>query len=65
MNIARIDALRNEIVDEFGVFLNDSAKLLGTGQKAAGRRSRVSTNKLTKLFKQWRELTLEAGDDKK
>lgn len=63
MKIASVATLRHEIETEMNIWLGDSAKLLGTGNKSAGRRSRVSSNRLTHLFKEWRRLTMEADNE--
>ena len=62
MNFVSKEVLRMEIEEEMSDWLTDAMKLIRTGNKSAGRRSRVSSNRLTKLFKEWRRLTVEADN---
>lgn len=51
--------LFDRINDEIVSFQEDSNKFLVNGNKAAGVRSRKSSLALTKLFKEWREKSVE------
>jgi hypothetical protein len=55
----KIQGLVKEIEKLSNEFMTDATSNLG-GNKAAGRRARKATMALTKLFKEYRNLTVEA-----
>ena len=56
-----MEELKAKIEKAFGLFQNN-AVLAIKGNKAAAQRSRVASNELTRLFKDWRTQTLEQGN---
>ena len=58
----KIQELVNEITNTYNVFVENATANVN-GNKLAGRRARQATLALTKMFKEYRALTVEA--DKK
>lgn len=56
---SKLESLLKEIEAELVIFNEDSKKAAEKGNKMAARRARGATNNLTKLFKDFRKLSVE------
>lgn len=59
-DITSINELKALIDLDIEVFVTESEKAINQGNKSAAARSRKATSRLTKLFKQYRKLSVEA-----
>lgn len=50
-----------EIKVQVGSFMDDAAQVIEKGNKSAGTRSRVTSGVITKLLKQWRQMSVQLG----
>lgn len=55
----KLAQLMNKIEAELAIFNEDSKKAAEKENKAAARRARGATNELTKLFKEYRKMSVE------
>ncbi len=56
-----MQSLLDEIKTQVGSFLDDAGQVIEKGNKAAGTRSRVTSGTITKLLKQWRQMSVQAS----
>jgi hypothetical protein len=56
---AEMDVLLKNIEAELKIFNEDSKKAAEKENKAAARRARGATNELTRLFKEYRKISVE------
>ena len=55
----KMKQLLNKIAEQINIFNEDSLKAAEKENKAAARRARGATNELTKLFKEYRKMSVE------
>lgn len=55
----QIDVLKEQIDEQLKIFTENAQVFMEKGRKVAGQRSRNATNALTKLFKEWRKLSVQ------
>lgn len=54
-----LSELMKKIDEQILIYKTDSAKAAEKGNAAAARRARGATNELTKLFKEYRKMSIE------
>lgn len=59
----QIDVLKEQIDTQVVSFMENARVFMEKGNKSAGKRSRVATNALAKLFKEWRKLTVDSSKE--
>jgi hypothetical protein len=53
--------LKAQIDEQINLFQDNAVAFIAKGNKTAGKRSRLASNALAKLFKEWRKATLESS----
>lgn len=59
----QLDVLKEQIDAQVVSFMENARIFMEKGNKSAGKRSRLATNALTKLFKDWRKLSMDASKE--
>lgn len=57
----QLDVLKEQIDVQMVLFMENARAFMEKGNKSAGKRSRLATNALTKLFKEWRKASMDAA----
>ena len=59
----QIDVLKEQIDTQVVSFMENARVFMEKGNKSAGKRSRLASSALTKLFKEWRKLTVDSSKE--